>query len=58
MKTSLFFQASPLGRIYNKGLSKLYHKDGIWKRLNNIESKNEEQLKMIENKNSKQSINN
>ena len=52
------FEVSRLGRIYNKGLSKVYHKDGIWKRLNNIEYKNEEQLKMIENKNRKQSINN
>ena len=52
------FEVSRLGRIYNKGLSKVHHKDGIWKRLNNIEYKNEEQLKMIENKNRKQSINN
>ena len=39
---------SPLGKIFNKGLSKDDQKEGFFKRLKNIEDKNENQLKVIE----------
>ena len=34
------FEYSPLGKIFNKGLDK-YDKEGLFKRLKNIEGKNE-----------------
>ena len=42
------FEYSPLGKIFIKGLNKDDQKDGLFKRLKNIKSKNEEQLKAIE----------
>ena len=41
------FKYSPLGKIFNKGLSEDDKKEGILKRIKNIEGKNEEQLKVI-----------
>ena len=43
------FEYSPLGKVFNKRLDES-NKKGLLKRLKNIEGKNEEQLKMIENK--------
>ena len=43
----------PLGKVFNKGLNEKDKKEGLLKRLKNIEDKKEEQLKMIENKESK-----
>ena len=48
------FEYSPLGKIFNKGLNKDDKKEGLFKRLKNIEDKNEKQLKAIEDKNEKQ----
>ena len=47
------FEYSPLGRIFNKGLSEDDKKEGLFKRLKNIEGKNEEQLKAIEDQGKK-----
>ena len=41
------FEYSPLGRFFNKGLKEEDKKEGLLKRLKNIEGKNEEQLKAI-----------
>ena len=41
------FEYSPLGKIFNKGLDKDDKKEGLFKRLKNIEDKNEKQLKAI-----------
>ena len=48
------FENPPLGRVFNKGLSEDDKKEGILKRLENIEGKNEEQLKAIEDQGKKQ----
>ena len=45
------FEYSPLGKIFNKGLSEDDKKEGLFKRLKNIEDKNEEQLKLLSNAN-------
>ena len=45
------FEYSPLGKIFNKGLDKNDRKEGLFKRLKNIEDKNEEQLKLLSNTN-------
>ena len=45
---------SPLGKTFNEGLSEDDEKEGLFKRLTNLEDKNEKQLKAIENKNEKQ----
>ena len=45
------FEYSPLGQISNKGLSEDDQKEGLFKRLKNIEDKNEEQLKLLSNTN-------
>ena len=42
------FEYSPLGRVFNKGLVEKDKKEGLLKRLKNIEGKNKEQLKEIE----------
>ena len=42
------FKYSPLGKVFTKGLDKDDQKEGLLKRLKNIEDKNEEQLKAIE----------
>ena len=40
-----------MGKIFNKGLDKDDQKEGLFKRLKNIEDKNEEQLKLLSNTN-------
>ena len=45
------FEYSPLGKIFSKGLDKDDKKEGLFKRLKNIEDKNEEQLKLLSNAN-------
>ena len=54
------FEYSPLGKIFNKGLSEDDKKEGILKRLENIKDKNDELLKTINttNKASKNKTNN
>ena len=48
------FGYSPLGKIFNKGLSEDNKKEGILKRLENIKGKNDELLDRFEtNKSSK-----
>ena len=42
------FDYSPLGKEFNTGLNKEDKKEGLLKRLKNIEGKNKEQLKAIE----------
>ena len=48
------FEYSPLGKVFTKGLDKDDKKEGLFKRLKNIETKNEEQLKAIEDQGKKQ----
>ena len=48
------FEYSPLGEIFNKGLSEDDKKEGLFKRLKNIEGKNEVQLQAIKNQGGKQ----
>ena len=48
------FEYSPLGKVFNKGLSEEDKKEGLFKRLKNIEGKNEKQLKAIEDQGKKQ----
>ena len=48
------FEYSPLGKIFNKGLNEDDKKEGLIKRLKNIDDKSEKQLKAIENENEKQ----
>ena len=38
------FEYSPLGKVFTDGLNKSYKKEGLLKRLKNIESKNNNQL--------------
>ena len=54
------FEYSPLGKIFNKGLSKDDKKEGILKRLENIKDKNDELLNTFNktNKSTKNKINN
>ena len=40
------FEYSPLGKIFNKGLSKDDNKEGLLKRLKNIEDKSEKSLEV------------
>ena len=40
-----------MGKVFNKGLDKDDQKEGLFKRLKNIEDKNEEQLKLLNNTN-------
>ena len=40
------FEYSPLGKIFNKGLNEHDKKEGLLKKLKNIEGKNEELLKI------------
>ena len=42
------YEYSPLGKFFNKGLKEADKKEGLLKRLKNIEDKNEDQLKAIE----------
>ena len=48
------FEYSPLGKIFNKGLSKDDKKEGLFKRLENIKDKNEEQLQATKDQGEKQ----
>ena len=41
------FEYSPLGKIFNKGLSKEDKREGLFKRLENIKDKNDELLNTI-----------
>ena len=41
------FEYSPLGKIFNKRLDKDDKKEGLFKRLESIKDKNEEQLQVI-----------
>ena len=41
------FECSPLGKIFNKVLDKDDKKEGLFKRLENIKDKNEEQSKVL-----------
>ena len=43
-----------MGKIFNKGLSEDDKKEGLFKKLKNIEDKNEEKLKVIEDQGKKQ----
>ena len=36
------FEYFPLGKFFNKGLKEEDKKEGLWKRLKNIDGKNEE----------------
>ena len=47
------FECSLLGKIFNEGLDKDDQNKGLFKRLKNIEGKNEEQLKAIEDEGKK-----
>ena len=47
------FKHSPLGKVFTQGLDKHDQKEGLLKRLKNIEDKNEEQLKAIEDQKNK-----
>ena len=44
------FEYSPLGKVFTKGLNKDDQKDGLFKRLKNIDDKNEELLKIKKKK--------
>ena len=48
------FEHSPLGKIFDKGLSEDDKKEGFFKRLKNIEDKNKEQLEAIKDYKEKQ----
>ena len=48
------FEYSPLGKIFNKGLSEDDKKEGLFKRLKNIEGKNEVHLQAIKDQGKKQ----
>ena len=48
------FEYSPLVKIFNKGLDKDDQKEGLFKRLENIKDKNEEQLQAIKDQGEKQ----
>ena len=54
------FEYSPLGKIFNKGLSEDDQKEGLFKRLENIKDKNEELINRFSttNKAPKNKINN
>ena len=45
---------SPLGKVFNKGLDESDKKEGLLKRLKNIESKIKDQLDAIKNQGQKQ----
>ena len=42
------FEYSPLDQVFDKGLEKEYKKEGLLKRLQNIEGNNKEQLDKVE----------
>ena len=45
-----------MGKVFTKGLKKEGRKEGLLKRLKNIEGKNEEQLKVLKDQSEKQPI--
>ena len=45
-----------MGKVFTKGLKKEDRKEGLLKRLKNIEGKNEEQLKVLKDQSEKQPI--
>ena len=47
------FEYSPLGKIFNKGFNKDDQKQGLFKRLKNIEGKNQVQLQAIKDQGEK-----
>ena len=47
------FEYSPFGKIFNRGLEKNDQKEEFFKRLKNIEGKNEAQLKAIKDQGKK-----
>ena len=47
------YEYSALGKILSKGLSEKDRKEGLFKRIKNIEGKNEKQLKAIEDQREK-----
>ena len=57
LKSSTIEQArieySPLGKIFNKGFNKDDQKQGLFKRLKNIEGKNQVQLQAIKDQGEK-----
>ena len=48
------FEYYPLGQVFNRGLNTSGKKEGLLKRLKNIEGKNEQQLELIKNQGEKQ----
>ena len=50
------FEYSPLGKVFNKGLDEEDKNEGILKRQNKKEAKNEEQLKEIKNQRKKKIV--
>ena len=48
------FEYSPLGKIFNKGLSEEDKKEGLFNRLENMKDKNEKQLQVIKDQGEKQ----
>ena len=48
------FEYSPLGKVFNKGLDESEKKEGLLKRLKNIEGRNEQQLEAIRDEEKKQ----
>ena len=48
------FDYSPLGKIFNQGFNGEYKKDRLFKKLENIKNKNEEQLQEIKDQGGKQ----
>ena len=48
------FEYSTLGKVFNKVLDESDKKEGLLKRLKNIEGKNEQQLEAIKDKREKQ----
>ena len=50
------FEYSPLGKIFNKGLDKEDKKEGLLKRLKNVEVKNEQQLRKLSDSANKEEL--
>ena len=48
------FEYFPLGKVFNKGFEEDGKKEGLWKRLINMEDKNKSQLKEIKNQEKRQ----
>ena len=48
------FEYSPLGKVFNKGLDESDRKEGVLKRLKNIEGKNKDKLDAIKHQKEKQ----